>query len=130
VILLGTHVGVWLAFDPSRVSRRPNATIEKARESGEGLAICDITLLESTALASTGRIHLDISLETFLREVETRFIVLPTTSRACVLALELPAVRPKDPADRTIAATAFAGGLARLTADGKIHRSKALATIL
>jgi PIN domain nuclease of toxin-antitoxin system len=53
-----------------------------------------------SALASKGRIRLDISLETFLREVESRFVVLPITARACVLSLELPAVYREDSADR------------------------------
>jgi hypothetical protein len=34
------------------------------------LVISDITLLELATLASKGRIHLGISLESFLREVE------------------------------------------------------------
>ena len=71
MILLDTHVVVWLAFDPSQLSKRARAAIDKARADGDGLAISDITLLELTTLASKGRIHLDISLESFLREVET-----------------------------------------------------------
>ena len=129
MILLDTHVVVWLAFDPRRLSRKARAAIDKARENEEGLAICDITLLELTTLAGKGRIHLDISLESFLREVETRFIVLPITGRACVRALGLPPDYPQDPADRIIGATALAEGLPLLTADREIRRSKALPTI-
>jgi PIN domain nuclease of toxin-antitoxin system len=129
VILVDTHVVAWLAFDPSRLSRRATLAIDNARKGGEGLAICDITLLELAALVSKGCIHLDISLESFLREVEARFVVLPITGRACVLALGLPRAYPSDPADRIIGATALAEGMPLLTADRQIRRSRALTTI-
>jgi len=126
VILVDTHVVVWLAFDQNQLSKNARAAINEARQNGEGLAIFDITLLE---LTSKGRIHLDISLESFLREIEARFIVLPISGRACVRALGLPVAYPKDPADRIIAATALIEGLSLLTADRKIRRSRALHTI-
>ncbi|PYV23460.1 MAG: PIN domain nuclease [Acidobacteria bacterium] len=129
VILVDTHVVVWLAFDPSQLSRKARAAIDKAHKNGDGLAISDITLLELATLASKGRISLDISLESFLREVEARFVVLPITGRACVLVLGLPSVYPNDPADRIIGATALAEGIPLLTADRKIRGSKALRTI-
>jgi PIN domain nuclease of toxin-antitoxin system len=129
VILLDTHVVVWLAFDQSQLSRNARAAINDARENGDGLAISDITLLELTTLSSKGRIRLEISLESFLREVEARFIVLPISGRACVRALGLPETYPKDPADRVIGATALVEGMPLLTADREIRRSRALHTI-
>jgi PIN domain nuclease of toxin-antitoxin system len=129
VILLDTHVVVWLAFDQSQLSRNAKAAINDARQNGDGLAISDITLLELTTLSRKTRIRLDISLESFLREVEARFIVLPISGRACVRALALPATYPKDPADRIIGATAIVEGMSLLTADREIRRSRALRTI-
>ena len=129
MILLDTHVVVWLAFDPSQLSKKARAAINDARQKGEGLAISDITLLELAILSNKGRIRLNISLESFLAEVEARFIVLPITGRACVRVLALPTSYPKDPADRIIGATALVEGLPLLTADQNIRRSRALHTI-
>jgi PIN domain nuclease of toxin-antitoxin system len=129
VILVDTHVVVWLALDQTHLSKSARAAIDDARQNGDGLAISDITLLELATLSSKGRIRLDISLESFLREVEARFIVLPISGRACVRALGLPAAYPKDPADRIIGATALVEGLSLLTADRGIRRSRALHTI-
>ena len=129
VILVDTHVLVWLAFDESRLSKKARSTIADARQDGEGLAISGISFWELATLASKGRIDLDISLESFLAEVETRFVVFPITARVCVRGLGLPATYPKDPADRIIAATALVEGLPLLTADREIRRSGALTTI-
>jgi PIN domain nuclease of toxin-antitoxin system len=129
LILVDTHVVVWLAFEPKLLSRNAREAIDDARRHGDGLAISDITLFELAILASKGRIDLDISVESFLQEVETRFSVLPLSGRICVRALELPAAYPRDPADRLIGATALIEGLSLLTADRAIRRSKAVRTI-
>ena len=129
MILVDTHVVVWLAFDQDQISRKARTAIDNARKNADGLAISDITLWELATLAGKGRIRLDISLESFLQEVESRFVVLPISGRACARAMGLPAAYPKDPADRIIGATALVEGLSLLTADPEIRRSRAVQTI-
>jgi PIN domain nuclease of toxin-antitoxin system len=129
VILLDTHIVAWLAFDQTQLSRNARAAINRARENADGLAISDISLLELTTLSRKGRIRLDVGLESFLREVEARFIVLPISGRACVRALGLPETYPKDRADRIIGATALVEGMPLLPADRAIRRSRAVHTI-
>jgi PIN domain nuclease of toxin-antitoxin system len=97
--------------------------------NADGLAISDITLLELTTLTSKGQLRLDISLESFLHEIESRFVVLPITARACARAMSLPPSYPNDPADRIIGATSLVEGLPLLTADREIRRSKSVQTI-
>ncbi len=120
---------LWLTSDPDKLSAKAKAAIEVSRKTGEGLAICDRTLLELATLVGKGRIHLSISLESFLQEIETRFVVLPITARACARAMEFPSSYPEDPTDRIIGATALVEGLSLVTSDREIRRSKLVPTI-
>jgi|SRR5438128_11908902 len=129
MVLLDTHVVIWLALEPGRISKRARAAIQETRRRGEGLAVSDITLLEIATIESKGRIKLNASLEAFLAEIEARFIVLPITGRICASALALPAAYSRDPADRVIGATALVEGFPLITADDGIRRSKTLKTI-
>ena len=129
MILLDTHVVLWLTTEPAKLSGKARSAIQDARTQGDGLSISDITLLELAMLASKGRLRLAISLESFLEEVEARFVVLPISGRACARAMGLPKTYPKDPADRIIAATALVEGLSLVTADREIRHSKVVQTI-
>jgi PIN domain nuclease of toxin-antitoxin system len=129
LILVDTHVVVWLAFEPDKISSNARTAIDEARALKDGLAISGITLLELATLATKGRIHLGITLESFLQEVEARFVVFPITARSCARAMGLPATYPKDPADRIIVATTLVEGLSLITADREIRRSKLVPTI-
>jgi PIN domain nuclease of toxin-antitoxin system len=129
LILVDTHVALWLTSDPARLSDKARMAIEVSRKNGEGLAICDITLMELATLAGKGRFRLGISLESFFQELESRFVVLPISGRACARAMSFPATYPKDPADRIIGATALVEGLSLITADREIRRSKLVPTI-
>ncbi len=129
MILVDTHVVISLALEPSNISKKARAVIEETRHRGQGLGISDITLLEIAQIERKRRIKLSSSLETFLSEVEARFVVLPMTGRVCARAMGLPAVYPKDPADRIIGATALVEGIPLVTGDDDIRRSKTLRTI-
>jgi PIN domain nuclease of toxin-antitoxin system len=129
LILLDTHVVLWLTSDPNRLSAKAKTAIEDSRTNRDGLAICDMTLLELATLASKGRIQVSIGLEALFQELESRFVVLPISGRACARAMAFPATYPKDPADRIIGATALVEGLSLVTADRQIQRSKLVPTI-
>ena len=127
--LLDTHVVLWLGLEPARISKKARTAIDRSRQEGTGLAVSDITLLEITLLSGKKRIHFTPSLEAFLTEVETRFIVLPISARICVRSSSLPSSYPNDPADRIIGATALSEGLPLITADRAIRNSRTLPTI-
>jgi PIN domain nuclease of toxin-antitoxin system len=129
LILLDTHVVLWLLSDPHRLSRDAKAAIDEARQDEVGLAVSGITLVEIATATGKGRISLAMSLESFLRDVEERFVVLPISARACARTQTLSASYPKDPADRVIGATALVEGMSLVTADREIRRAKVVKTI-
>ncbi len=129
LILVDTHVVIWLAFEEARLSKKARAAILEARLNGEGLAISDISLFELARAFARERSHLDISVESALTEVERRFIVLPINSRISLRALGLSPTYPKDPVDRIIGATALVEGIPLITAGREIRNSRALPTI-
>jgi len=129
LILVDTHIVLWLALEPERISKRVQAVIEEARRNGAGLAISAMTLVEISTLFGKRRFHLAVSLESFLDELERKFVVLPINARVCARMLALPAGYPKDPADRVIGATALVEGMGLVTADREIRRAKVVRTI-
>jgi PIN domain nuclease of toxin-antitoxin system len=129
LILVDTHVVVWLAFEKDRISKPATSAIEKTRENGEALAISDISLFELARIFNREHTRLAISVESALAEVERRFVVLPISGRISLRALSLPTRYPKDPADRIIGATALVEGVPLITADREIRKSRALPTI-
>jgi len=107
LILLDTHVVIWLAQDYERISAKAQAAIRDVRKKQRGLAVSCISLVEIARLASHGRIRLTPDADTVLSEVEDRFVVLPITRNIALQAFELPECYPNDPADRIIGATAL-----------------------
>jgi len=129
LILLDTHVVVWLAFEPTRVSRPAQAAIDEARLSGRALAISDFTLFELSSLFRKKQFSLILDPESFLSEVARRFVVLPITANIALQAFALPASYPRDPADRIIGATALIEDIPLVTADQAIRKSRAVPTV-
>jgi len=129
LILLDTHVVIWLASGDARLSGPAQAAIDEARQGVRGLAISDFTLFEVSLLFRKKRFDLAVTPDAFLSELERRLVVLPITARIALQALELPASYPKDPADRIIGATALIEGIPLLTADREIRKSRAVPTI-
>ncbi len=128
MILLDTHALVWAVAQPKRLSRAATAAIRRAR-AGDGVGIAAITLWELAALVARGRIQAYGTVEASVRLLVEGVTIRPLTAEIAALATSFPDDYPRDPADRLIAATARAEGLALITHDERIRRSPLLKTI-
>ncbi len=128
MILLDTHVLLWMSLDPSRLSEEASVAIQDARRRG-GISISDITLWEIALLARRGRIEITGSLYSFVHEISAPVMVKPITSAIASMAVQFPEDYPEDPADRLIGATSRVEMLPLLTADEQLRRSPLLNTV-
>ena len=128
MILLDTHVLVWLSTEPAKLSKQASRAIRRASRAG-GIAISAITLWELAWLASHGRIEISGTVESYVEEVSSRVAIRPLTAKVAVLANQLPPDYSSDPCDRLIGATALAEGITLVTKDARIRNCKQLSTI-
>jgi PIN domain nuclease of toxin-antitoxin system len=130
VILLDTHVLVWIATEPKKLSRPAASAIRRALRSG-GLGIASVSLWEVAMLVASGRLRAPGTTDAVIRELveRTRVAVLEITPSVAALATQFPEDFPRDPADRLIAATARDRGLALVSADERIRACTLVRTI-
>ena len=128
MILLDTHVLLWTALDPQRLTRAASSAIQKARNDGL-VCIADISLWEIALLARRRKIAISGSIDAFLMEISSQFVIKPITPAIAAASAAFPDEYPKDPADRLIGATSNVEDLPLVTADSQLRLSFFLKTI-
>lgn len=128
MILLDTHVLIWMVKEPAKLSKKATVAIREAANAG-GLAISAMTLWELAYLAARGRINPGGTVEAFVKKITARVAIRPITVEVAVIASQFPPTYPADPTDKLIGATALSEGMALVTADQKILQSGVVRTI-
>ena len=128
MILLDTHVLVWLEQEPRKLSRVAEAAIRRARSSST-LAVSAITIVELGALLNRGRLRSTAATEATIHRYLEEILVLPLTHAIAVESSYMPVDVLPDPMDRIIAATARSEGIALVTADQRVQNCTFLKTI-
>jgi PIN domain nuclease of toxin-antitoxin system len=129
VILLDTHVLVWMVSSPSELlSRAATREIRKAQREG-GCAIASIKPLGVGR--AKGRLRASGTVEGLIREIvdSAEVSVLEIPSDIAGLAMAFPEPYPKDPEDRLIGATARARRITLITQDERILASPLVRSI-
>jgi len=128
MILLDTHVLVWLLLSPKKLSKAASSAIRRA-QAADGMAISAMSLIELASLIAANRVDVigsvEQTLENLTRDVEIR----PITLEIAAASVYLPPDFPRDPADRAIAATAQVESLPLVTADTRILKYRRIQTV-
>lgn len=130
MILLDTHVLVWMVSDSSQLSRPAARELRKAEPRGE-LAIASITVWELAMLFQRGRLRTSGTVESSIRAIleKSRVAVIEISPEIAALTTAFPDTYPKDPADRLIGATARALGATLITQDERILDSPLIRSV-
>jgi PIN domain nuclease of toxin-antitoxin system len=119
VILLDTHVLLWVVLGSDRLGGRARRRIEQ--EFGEGeVAVSAMTYWEIATLVSRKRVEMEQGVAEFRRMVMNLGVAeIVITGEAGIVAGELQAFHG-DPADRLLVATALVHEAGLVTADERI----------
>lgn len=120
MILLDTHIFVWLNQNDPRLTNYHRQVIEKEREYG--LGISTISLIEIARLVSAERIILPLPIQEWfeISLSQEGIMLISITPAIAIDAQTLPGDFHKDPADRIIVATARVSDVPVVTVDKKI----------
>lgn len=119
MILLDTHVLLWVALGSDRLGSRARRRIEQAFGEG-GIGVSAMTYWEIAMLVSRKRIEMAQSVEEFRRMVMTLGVTeMAITGDTCIVAGELQTLHG-DPTDRLIVATSLVHEAGLVTADERL----------
>lgn len=127
VVLLDTHVLLWMVGDTRRLSRPAVRALKAAKR----LLLADISLREAAWLDQSGRIRLDPEAAEWLEQAVSRFKLelVPISPAIAARSTRIAQNFHGDPADQLIAATAMELDVPLVTADENLRASPAIRTI-
>ena len=118
-LLLDTHLLIWAAMFPERLSEAARVLISDPRNS---LVFSAASIWEAAIKSALGRDHFRVDPRLLHRGLlDNGYTELPITSRHAVTTDSLPRVH-KDPFDRLLLAQAISEGIVLLTADAQLAR--------
>jgi PIN domain nuclease of toxin-antitoxin system len=121
MILLDTHVWLWLLHNPNQLSDNANRVIE-VEEAQNGLLISAISVWEVAVKVNIGKLTLPLAIEDWYAQAREHSgtVIEPLNPLDAIASTQLPGEFHKDPADRILVAIARRYGIPLVTCDEKI----------
>ncbi len=130
MIVADTHVIIWDALEPEKLSPKAKKAINEANKR-DGIIFCEISLWEIAMLMKKRRLSVDVNYQEFIDLVSNsnKYIFKGISPPIAELSTNLFSAANKDPADRIISATAIIENADLITSDKTLRRSKKVNTI-
>ena len=121
-LLLDTHIWLWSALDPARLSARVRRALDNPQHE---LWLSPISVWETLVLARKRRLALDPSAEQWVRRA-LRDLPIHEAHLTHEVAIRSEALtfHHDDPADRFLVATALVHDLTLVTMDRRLRKSR------
>jgi PIN domain nuclease of toxin-antitoxin system len=130
MVAVDTHIIIWDALDPGKLSKKARKAFDNANET-DGILICDISLWEISMLMQKKCIQVDATYLEFigLIIVSRNYIIQSITPEIADISTKLITDISTDPADGIISATSIHMNVPLITADKYLRNSGVLKTI-
>lgn len=126
-LLLDTHIWLWCALEPARLSTRVSRAIEDPKNE---LWLSPMSVWETLVLARKKRLTLDPSPEQWVRRALGELPIHEAhLSHEVAIRSETIRLGHDDPADRFLIATALVHDLTLVTADRRLLRGRHVQTL-
>lgn len=121
MILLDTHVWLWLLHNPSQLSSQAQAAID-SEELQSGLLVSAISVWEIAIKSSSGKLTLPLPINEWyaLAQTHSGIAIESLNPLDAIASTQLPDNFHKDPADRILVAIARRYEIPLVTCDAKI----------
>jgi PIN domain nuclease of toxin-antitoxin system len=122
-LLLDTHIALWLDSGSDRLRPSTSGLIDACWQNGGTILLSAVTAWEIALLVDTGRISLDVAVETWIERFTDRpgISAVPLSLHAAARAYRLYQLAHRDPGDRLLIATAIERSCPMVTYDARIR---------
>jgi len=130
MIVLDTHIIVWDALQPEKISKKARKMMDRANDSNE-IIIADISLWEIAMLMKKNRLKVDATYPEFIHLIRSanHYTIQAITPEIADISVSISSEVNLDPADRLISATALYRNIPLITADANLINAKSIETV-